>query len=295
MLISYIIVSFNSRPYLPDCLDSIMADAPADAEIIVIDNASHDGVCDLLGQQYPSVRLIKNDRNVGHCPATNQGFRAARGHFIMLLDADTKLEPETTSTLLDFLERHPQVKAVAPRMLNPDSTIQETARNFPSIINALWGRQTLLARLFPNNRFTTAYLARENLAQSEPFPVDWVSAACMVFPRSTVDEVGEWDEGYGGYWVDADWCKRIQNGGGPIYCIPEARVWHFEQNRPGRKRSLSRIRLFNQGAHRFFTKHHTWGPWDPRALAAGGLLSLRTIIQATQNLFASEDKKPNET
>lgn len=295
MLISYILVGFNSRRFVPACLGSILADAPADAEVLFIDNASADGTANLVAAEFPSVRLFRNDTNVGHCGATNQGLRAARGRYIIILDTDTELPPGTTSILIDFLQKHPDVRAAAPRMLNADGTIQETARNFPSIINALFGRQTLLARLFPNNRFTLRYLGRENIHRDEPFAVEWVSAACMIVPRRTVEEVGPWDEGYAGYWVDCDWCRQIQDAGGPIYCVPAARVWHYEQNRVGVKKSLHRIRLFNQGARRFFIKHHTCGGWDPRAWVATVLLALRAAMQVVANAFAHPEPKANKT
>ena len=112
----------------------------------------------------------------------------------------------------------------------------------------------------------------------------------MIFHRRVPVEVGEWDERLRGYWVDCDWCKRIQNAGGPIYCVPTARVWHFEQNRPGRRKSVARIRLFNDGARQFYIKHHTLGWWDPRAWLAAVLLSARTVVQLGMNLFA----RPNE-
>lgn len=289
MTISYVLVGYNSARWVPGCLRSILADAPAAHEIIFVDNASRDGTAELVRRDFPQVRLIENAENLGHCKATNQGMKAARGAFIMLLDTDTELQAGVTATLIDFLSAHPDVKVAAPRMLNADGSVQETARDFPSIVNALWGRQTLLARLFPNNRFTASYLRRENLTRTEPFPVGWVSAACMIFPRSTLETVGEWDEGYAGYWVDADWCRQVQDHGGPIYCVPGAKVWHFEQNRPGRKKSVARIRLFNKGAHRFYMKHHTLGRMDPRAIACSLMLSARTAIQLSLNLLARAD------
>ncbi len=292
MEISYILVGFNSGRFVPTCLRSIHADAPADSEILFIDNASSDGTVEQIQNDFPSVRLIRNDTNVGHCKATNQGLVAARGDFMMVLDTDTELPPGTTRTLLDFFAAHPRADVAAPRMLNPDGSIQETARRFPTMANALFGRQTFLAQLFPNNPFTRRYLGRENLDRTDPFEVDWVSAACMVFRRATIDRTGLWDEGFGGYWVDCDWCKCVREKAGTIWCVPSARVWHYEQNRIGVRKSVHRIRLFNQGAQRYYVKHHTRGRWDPRALLTGLLMSLRTGIQILMNLLA---KPPSRT
>jgi len=280
MLVSYIIIGFNSRKFLPACLGSIIADAPGDSEIILIDNASSDGTCEFVGREYPDIRLISNSTNIGHCKAVNQGFAEARGRYIILLDADTELQAGATPTMLKFLQDQPDIQLAAPRMLNPDGSVQETARRLPSIINAFFGRQTLLTRIFPNNRFTRDYLARNNLTLSEPFETGWVSSACMVFSRDTLERVGKWDEGYLGYWVDCDWCKRIQDAGGSIYCVPEAKVWHYEQNKPGRKKSLHRIRLFAQGARRYYIKHHTCRWWDPRAVLAVVFFWARILLES---------------
>lgn len=283
--ITYIIVGYNSRQYLETCLGSVFADAPTGAEVLFIDNASHDDSCALIRQQFPDTRLMVNDSNIGHCRAVNQGFREARGDYFMLLDADTELEPGTTAHLLEFLHENPSAKVVAPRLLNPDGSVQETARRFPSAVNAFFGRQTFLARLFPNNPITARYLARENLLRNDPFQVDWVSAACMLLPRSTYENIGGVDEGFTGYWVDCDWCKTIQEAGGPIFCVPGARVWHYEQNRAGRRVSFYRIRVFNYGVYRYYRKHHTRGPWDPRAILVAGLLLGRAAVQVVVNRF----------
>jgi|GEM_PF-368356 len=278
--LSYVLVGFNSRRFVQACVDSILADAPAGAEIVFIDNASSDGTAELLAARFPDVHLVINAENIGHCRAVNQGMKLARGRFIMVMDVDTEVVPGASAQLLQFLQSNPRVACVAPRMLEEDGTIQETARNFPRPLNGLFGRQTALSRWFPNNPFTRGYLAKQNLNQDEPFEVEWVSAACMVFPRETIDKAGYWDEGYAGYWVDCDWCKRIELSGGQVYCVPGAQVRHFEHNRPGRVRSASRLKMFNDGAYRFFMLHHTWGTLDPRALAARGALGLRTFAQS---------------
>ena len=207
--LSIIIATRNSGTFIEPCLASLTnTDAGLRTEIIVVDNASHDRTLEIIRRRFPQVVVIRNSSNEGHCRAMNAGFAAARGTYLMVLDADTVVMPGTLQHLIDFLHAHEHVAIVAPRMLDIDGAVQETARRFPTVINALFGRQTTLTRLFPNNRFSRAYLQREQCADTNPFRADWVSAACMAFRRTLIEELGSWDEGFGGYWVDADWCAR---------------------------------------------------------------------------------------
>jgi GT2 family glycosyltransferase len=212
--LSIIIATCNSAGFVVPCLRSI-TEEPDDLrkEIIAVDNASTDGTVETIGSCFPKARILINRLNVGHCRAINAGIAAARGTTLMVLDVDTILMPGTLRPLVEFLRGHPEAAIVAPRMFNADGSLQETARRFPGVANAVFGRQTTLTRLWPNNRFSRAYLHREHDSSSAPFEVDWVSAACMVFPRRLVEQLGFWDEGFGGYWVDADWCARAHAAG----------------------------------------------------------------------------------
>ena len=282
--VSFIIASWNSWHYLDPCLRSILAGGCEGIEIIVVDNASSDGTPRLLKEAYPQAVLLVNTKNEGHCHAINQGIKVARGRYLMVLDADTVLQADAVSRLIDFLDGHPEVAIAAPRMLNPDGSIQETARTFPTVVNGLLGRQSVLTRFFPNNKFVNRYMRRDQLDSLLPFEVDWVSAACMVFHKSLAKRIGLWDEAFKGYWVDADWC-RAAHVAGQVWCIPEARVTHFEQNRPGRKKGHNRIILFHSGAYRFYRKLHNIGLLHPRSIVAASILGLRVLALLAVDLF----------
>jgi hypothetical protein len=180
------------------------------------------------------------------------------------------------------------VSVAAPRVYNSDMSIQESARNLPSWESGLFGRQSLLTRLFPNNIFSRRYLARDKIGAKEPFQVEQVGATCMIFPWSLLDEVGPWDEGFFAYWVDTDWCIRLKKMNKKIFCVPEARVIHYESNRRGRKKSPFRIWLFHWGAYRLYRKHYTVGIFGPRALIAIVALCMRAglLIVANFLIFA---------
>lgn len=276
--LSILIISFNCWDRLNACLQSIYSSDYPIFETVVIDNASIDGTVDQLRTIYPKVRIIENSENIGHTRAVNQGLRLVMGQRVLLLDADTELEPDAITCMSVFLDDHPEVYVVAPRLYNSDGTLQHSARNFPSIMSGVFGRQSLLTRLFPKNPFSQRYLALRHVKTKAPFRVQHVSAACMLFSTKILEKVGYWDEGFHSYWVDADWCKSISNAGGSIYCVPKAVVIHHEQYNRFLKKSPIRIIKFHVGAHRFYRRHYTLGMWDPRNVFAAFALTIRALL-----------------
>jgi GT2 family glycosyltransferase len=294
--LSIVIINWNSWPDLQRCLASLRVDEAADVEVVIVDNGSTDGSVQNLARAYPTARVHVNSTNVGHTRAVNQGFRRVQGTHVLLLDADTELERGSVERMLGFLADRPDVSVVGPRTYNPDGSIQETARNFPSFMSGLFGRHSLLTRLFPNNRFSRRYLLREKLGAAEPFQVEQVCAACMLFRRSLLEEVGLWDEGYEGYWVDVDWFMQLKKLGKKVFCVPEAKIVHQETYQPGKRKSIARIWMFHRGAYRLYRKHFTWGVLDPRALFAWAALHLRAaLLSAWEQLRSSTVSEPGAT
>jgi len=286
--VSFVIAARNNWTYLDPCIASIERGGVDRHEVIVVDNASTDGTAGFLRDRYPGVRILQNGSNLGHCRAINQGIREAQGEYVVVLDGDTVLWPEAIARLVEFFESRPDAAIAAPRMLNADGSVQETARSFPGLVNGLFGRHSFLTRLFPDNPFSRRYLRRDSVRNPEPIEVDWVSAACMIFRRSLFDRIGPWDEIFSAYWVDADWCKAA-HAAGKVYCVPAARVTHFEQNRPGRKKGAWRILIFHTGAYRFYRKNCTRGSFDPRALLAAALLAARCMTLVAVDLCRRPD------
>lgn len=284
--LSILIVSWNCWPDLRNCLRSIYDSDFQDFEIVVIDNASADGTPENLRKSFPEVNVQVNSVNKEYSAAANQGFSLVRGRFVLLLDADTEVPRDTIGELMAFMAERGDVSLIAPRTLNSDGTIQESARNFPSAINALFGRQSLLTNLFPNNPFSRRYLARDHLHATRPFQVDQIGSACMLFPRALLDEVGGFDEGFKAYWGDADWCMMLKKAGKKVFCVPAVNIVHHEGRAKGKKKKTSRIWIFHLGAYRFYTKWQTLGVLDPRSLFAGLALALRALVVTVLNSFS---------
>jgi N-acetylglucosaminyl-diphospho-decaprenol L-rhamnosyltransferase len=290
--LTILIVTWNSWGDLKRCLESIRATPVEGSEILVFDNGSIDGTPDKLRAQFPEVRLECSPVNLGLPPAVNRAMRLARGELVMLLDVDTEVKAGTPQRLLDFMHQHPEVAMCAPHIYTPEGRIEGSARNLPSAMSGLFGRQSLLTKLFPGNRFSRRYLAPENRNKTEPFAVEQVSAACMFMRRSLFDEVGPWDEGYRCYWVDSDWCAQIKRAGKSVVCVPQVGIVHHENNRANKKKSTWRIRHFHIGAYRFYRRHHALGPFDPSAIFAACALAMRALVMLALNEFKS-DGKPN--
>lgn len=279
--LSIVIVNYNGGALVERCLASIN-EHPLDGkmEVIVVDNASTDGSGERIAALYPWAALSRLTVNQGLAKAFNQGIAAAGGRYILSLDNDTILLPGALDALLAFMDSHPSVGAAGSRLFNPDMTIQQTARRFPSAWNAIFGRRSLLTRWFPNNPLARRYLMPEKEGSEQPFRVDWMSAAALIVRREAIEQVGAMDPDFFVYWVDADWCYRINEGGWQIYCVPASRIIHDENLRSGR-RDRRRTRMiidFHKAAYRFYRKHYLKSGWSPKGLLAAAALGARAGV-----------------
>ena len=290
--LSILIVTWNSWRDLERCLESLRRARLQPGEILVFDNGSVDGTPEKVAERFPEVRLERSPTNLGLPPAVNRGLRLARGEYVMLLDVDTEVAPETPGRLLEFMRAHPGVSLCAPRVHTPEGQIEPSARRLPSVMSGLFGRQSILRRLFPGNPFTRRYLIAERFDSREPFQVEQVSAACMFMRRALLEEVGPWDEGFRCYWVDTDWCATLRDAGKAVYCVPDVHIVHHENNRANKKKSPWRIRHFHIGAYRVYRKHWTFGVLDPRALFAAAALGLRAVVMLALNELKRDPAAP---
>jgi len=216
--LSIIIVSWNVQEYLCRCLNSLIADIDHNLkyEIIVVDNNSTDDTVAMLARDFPEVKLIRNEDNLGFARANNQGIEISQGKFVMLLNPDTEVRKGCTSTLLSFLQGHDRAGVVGPKLLNPDGTLQAAGVNFPSLASSLLGYFRL------KREVTGAYFVHAD----QPILVNALVGACLLVRREVIDQVGGLDEDYFMYVEEADWCYRIQNQGWQIYYVPEAQVYN---------------------------------------------------------------------
>jgi len=270
-----LIVTYNSLPFVLDCLRSLERGATrARIEVLVGDNASSDGSADAVRAAAPNAVIVDMGGNLGFARANNRLLEAATGRYSILLNGDAFPDPGALDEMVAFADAHEDVGVVAPRLLNADRTDQRTARSFPSPAAALWGRRSPLTRTFPNNRWSKRYLGDHPLGGSEPFEVDWVSGACLMGPTALLRELGGLDEGFFMHFEDADLCKRVKDTGKGVWCVPSATVVHLE-GASRRGWPASQVRHFHYGAYRFYAKHYLTGSKVVLRPFAAALLAAR--------------------
>lgn len=288
------IVTYNRAQLLDRCLETVYAACQrASHEIIVVDNGSRDATAELVRDKHPAVTLVVNAENVGLTHGVNQAIDLARGDYFLLLDSDTELDPDAVDTLLAFHAAHPEVGVAAPQLVYADGTEQGAAKAFPSPMAALFGRKSVLRRLFPNNRFSRRYLISAYSRSDQPYEADSVSAACMLLKRQAIEQVGGMDEDFFVYWSDVDLCRRIKYAGWLVYVVPSARVVHLESQTVS-KQSSQAIIGFHQGVYQYYRKHHARSALNPMRILALVGLSLRAALLLVLNKF-KPDPQPSGT
>nr|PZN65631.1 MAG: hypothetical protein DIU58_06950 [Sphaerobacter thermophilus] len=261
--LSVVIVSYNVRDLLLDCLTSLEAAFAAGGmttEIIVVDNASCDGTAEAVRRRFPSVRVVEAGANRGFAAGCNMGIRLARGRAIALLNPDTTVVGDALGTLARYLEEHPDVGVAGPRVYRPDGTTQPTRRRFPTLATGLL-ESTIIQDYWKNNRVLRRYYVADR-SDDEEQEVDWLVGACLVARREAVEMAGLLDERFFMYSEEVEWCRRIREAGWMIMYVPSAAVTHYEgasssQDIPARQvdfdtsKVLLFERLYGRGVARF--------------------------------------------
>ncbi|MCC6546168.1 glycosyltransferase [Candidatus Sumerlaeota bacterium] len=254
--LSVIVVNFNCRGLLRDCLESLAGAAPQrELEIIVVDNASSDGAPQMVREQFPHVKLIANADNRGFTHANNQGIEIARGRYMLLLNNDTRVLPAAFEKAIAWMDRNPDAGAAGLKLLNEDGSLQLSCRRFPSFSQALFNRHSALTRIFPANKFSREYLMTD-FRHDRIQDVDWVSGACLMLRREIHEQIGGLDERFFMYSEDVDYCYRVWAAGHRVVYLPFARVTHLIGQSSRRNRALT-IRERHRSMYRFYKKHYS--------------------------------------
>jgi len=226
MDISVIIVSWNARHFLEECLGTLSAVRfSRTVEIIVVDNASTDGSPEMVEGQFSHVRLIRNGQNLGFAKANNIGIRESTGRYVALINSDIKVLGNCLDPLANYLDKHPDVGNVGPRILNRDMTLQSSCRKFPNLWNNFCEASGLF-RLFPGSSF----FSTEHMLYSphdKVVDVDVLVGCFWMVRRETLDRIGLLDEDFFIYAEDVDWCRRCGRAGWRITFFPGVEAIHY--------------------------------------------------------------------
>lgn len=289
--LSVILVNWNAGLVLAECLRRVLPEVSAlGGECIVVDNGSAERDLALLKREFPDLQVIANSLNLGFARAMNQGIKRSRGRYLLLLNPDAFIQAGSLRHIVSFMDAEPEVGILGPRIVNADGSTQGSARAFPGLATAFFGRSSLLSRFFPRNPFTRRQVFATINAPDEPQDVDWVSGACMFVRRCVLEEVGFLNERLFLYWEDADICWRAQRGGWRVVYYPQARVTHLVGvcSRQAPARSLI---AFHRSAYCFYRTHVTRSAWDLRNAVAVAGLSLRLVVLLVWLLFRSLVRK----
>jgi hypothetical protein len=276
--LSVIIVSYNTRDLLRDCLQSVYRSENVHLQVFVVDNASSDRSAAMVAAEFPDVQLIENTRNRGFAAANNLAIRLARGTHVLLLNPDATVFPNTVARLAAVLEAHPRAAAAGPSVVNPDGTFQSCGYRFPTLVSEL--RQSRRV-----NKLLTAILGPlpADRGASECAEVDWCDGACLMIRSAALTEVGLLDEQFFLYTEELDWCFNARRAGWSILVAPDVTTVHHRgqssvEARPEVAALLVETRL------RYYRKNHGL----PTAVAAavvmgaGFLKQRRTDPQGSQ-------------
>jgi len=224
--VSVIIVNYNTRALLHECLASVVAETKdVQYEIIVVDNASTDGSRELLEREFPHVRRIFNEDNKGFAAANNQAIKIAQGRYVLLLNSDTRVLDGAIQKTMAFMEDHAEASVVGCKLLNADGSLQRSCMSFPSAWN-LFSDSFFLYLVFPRTQlFGNYYMTWFDYDSMRS--VDVVKGAFMMFRRVVFDTIGSFDEAYFMYTEETDLCYRVKAAGFQVIFYPSASIIHY--------------------------------------------------------------------
>jgi N-acetylglucosaminyl-diphospho-decaprenol L-rhamnosyltransferase len=257
--LSVSIVNTNSRELLLACLETLQ---DTSAEIVVLDNASEDGSVEAARERFPNVRVIAQTFRAGFGANHNTVIRATAGRYVYVLNEDTTAGDWAFDRIVAYLDAHPRVAALGPRLVYPNGRLQDSAWRFPTPLVSTLGL------------LTVGKLGVKQSGGERAHPVDWVMGAALVLRREAVEQVGLFDEGFFLYSEEVDLQFRLRQAGWEVHYFPEATVTHhesqFSAGIPER-----RINEMWRSRHRYWRKHHSMLGARAAALATGAQYVVR--------------------
>jgi GT2 family glycosyltransferase len=264
--VSAVVVTYNALPWVEQCLASVER-----YETIVVDHGSTDGTLELVRERFPQARVLEQG-NVGYGGGMNAGMRVASGRYFRVLNADAWLVGDAAERLVAFAEAHPRAAVVGPRTLNPDGSLQRTARGFPS----LWRLATeylFLRKLAPRSPWLNGFYAG-GFDHDEARRVEWLAGSCLLVRREAADEVGLFDPDFFLFSEETDWQFRFRRAGWEVWFAPDAEAVHVGGASHGGAMYHENLR----GHLRFFRKHHGAAAAERARLLLLVSLRLRALV-----------------
>jgi N-acetylglucosaminyl-diphospho-decaprenol L-rhamnosyltransferase len=278
---SVVTVNYYSWPYALRCIDSLRATRYGNFEVVIVDNEG--GPAPELP---PSTHLIRNRENAGFARACNQGISASNGEYVVLVNPDTVVEDGFFESLEKLFDENRRVGVAGPRIVDDEGNLQLSARKELNFVSGLLGRTSLLTRLFPQSPLVRRlFPAAEKLTGTTE--VDWVSGACMVLRRRTLEEIGLMDERFFMYFEDADLCRRARGAGWLVCYLPQVEVLHYTgASTRAKPRAIWNL---HKSAFLYHRKHGPHGPLHLYSLLTLLGLCARALVKLI-SLLANRSK-----
>ena len=286
--LSILIVSYNTRALLADCLRSLRrVSDEAKFETIVVDNASSDGSADFVAEDFPEVKLVRLPQNNGFAAGMNAGIAASSGPLILALNPDAVVVPGTLRKLLTFMKENPRAAVVGAVLTFPDGRLQASTFHFPSLFREFWNFLPELKGLLKRGRSWS-----NQLAEREPFQTDCVSGAALLARTEAVKAIGGFDEEFFLYHEEMDLCTSLKKAGWEIWSVPEAQVVHLDAQSSGyRQNRLPHDPILSwrlSGMDRLWAKHKSSFQHRLWRCQAKSLLWVRIVLLSRGALFSSK-------
>ncbi len=270
--LSIVIVSFNTREVLRECLQSIERESGGlSVEILVVDNHSRDGSPEMVRQEFPAVCLIESEVNLGFGAANNAAFQTARGRYLVLLNSDAFLCSNALRIAVDHMDKQPEVGLGGGRLIGRDLSWQPSARMFPNLLTDFFVFAGLAYR-YPKSRL----FGRFDRTWADPMQaaeVDWVPGAFSIVRAEALTKTGLFDPAFFLYSEEVDLCRRIKNAGYRIWYWPDIAVIHVGGESSRQMKSLeisssgSQLIIWRmRSTLLYYRKHHRATAWFAKAM-----------------------------
>jgi GT2 family glycosyltransferase len=284
---SVVIVNYNTRDLLRACLASVFGSSgDVTLEVLVVDNKSDDGSPDSVRREFPRALLIANQENAGFSKACNQGISASRGRYILLLNSDTEVFPDTFSNLKRFLDKQPSDQAIGVigcKILNSDGSLQYSVGRFPS----LFATAADICRPPHERKFILH-------GYDDAHEVDWVTGAFFLIDRQVIRDIGLLDENFFMYYEEVDWCLRAKKSGWKVVYCPYAAITHKTPLASKRNEMSVGLAIEIRRSHLYYyRKNHRFMSYVALSSATLAFLALRWLRWWVVPLGTSATRRRN--
>lgn len=254
MDLSIIIVSWNTQELLKKCLYSIYQNRDdLSLEVLVVDNNSTDKTVEMVKKEFPQVKLIINNKNLGFAYANNQAIKLAVGDYILLLNPDTEVLDNSLKQSFEFIKNNQDCGAMGAKLLNSDKSLQSSVRSFPTF----WPIFLMLIKapkILKKIKAIDNYLCVD-FDYNKIQVVDQIMGAFMLIPKKVFDKIGLLDENFFIWFEEVDFCRRIKKSGLKVIYNPQVEIIHYGGQSFAQEKIIKKQLLFFKSALRYFLKH----------------------------------------